>query len=460
MEENSKHNNYYTRIERENEEIVGIESYANPDLTGVGGVYKDSYKDFIVKEIISDGKILEIKEDSSSLSFSEELKDKYTTFNLIKINKDSFDALRTISKALKIPFDLIRYSGLKDKCSISVQRASIKGNYINELRNLKIKDIFIRNITPTRKSVKLGSNWGNNFIISIRKIEKEYNSEEKIKQIIQRITRYGIPNYYGLQRFGTFRPNSHLLGRWLLEKEYKKVYDEFVLRTYSSESLEAQQFRRDLSEDGDLEKAYNAFSKGLIYERMMIRYLMKHTDNYEGAINILPPYIIKLLISSFQSYIYNKMVSLRIKEGISLLKPKEGDVISIFDEDGGNITQTKYIYGGFYDQYLIKAIDLNRAAIVVPLIGYDTKLKEFPLMKNLLNKVMEEENIDQKIFTSELINQYDFKGSLRPIILKPKGLEILEYTEDEMYPDTMKLKIEFSLQKGSYATILLRELIK
>jgi len=448
------------RTLKEIEKIVGIETYSTPELDGINGIYKYSYKDFLVREILEDGKILEIGEDSSGPSFSAELKDRFTIFNLIKINKNTFKAIRSISRALKIPFEKIKYSGLKDKCSISIQRASIRGNYIDRLRKLKIRDVFVRNILPSKNGVNLGSNWGNNFNITIRKIEKDNYLKEKINLMLTSLMKHGFPNYYGLQRFGYFRPNSHLLGRYLLENRHKEVFNEFVLNTYPTESLEAQKLREDLRKNGDLEKAYNSFPKGLDYERMMIKYLMKHDNDYEGAVDRLPSYLIKLLISSFQSFLFNKLVSLRIKKGISLFEPEKGDTISILDDDNGKITNTKYIYGGLYDDYLNKALKLNRAAIVIPLIGYDTNLTEFPLMRDLFFEVLKEAKIDREIYSSELLTTYEFKGSLRSMIVKPIGLKILELDEDDIFPNTMKLKIEFSLQKGSYATIFLRELIK
>jgi len=44
--------------------------------------------------------------------------------------------------------------------------------------------------------------------------------------------------------------------------------------------------------------------------------------------------------------------------------------------------------------------------------------------------------------------------------VKPTGLKILELTDDDRNPGKKKVKFEFSLQKGSYATMLLREFIK
>ena len=460
MEKNRDNTHTFKNDEREVEKIVGIEVFSTSGLDGIRGIIKNRYKDFIVKEITYSGHILEINEDYAPTSYSVESKDNYTTFNLVKINKDTFEAVRLISDALGIPPKAIEYSGLKDKRAISVQQASIKGNHVEKLRKLKINDIFIRNINPSKYPVKLGSNWGNHFEITIRNIKPKSNEKKKIEELLAILRKQGFPNYYGLQRFGTFRPNSHLLGRFILEGEFKKAFDELVIATYSSELPQSQRVREDLRKTGDLEKAYNTFPKSLNYERTAIKYLLDNPGDYEGAINHLPKYLIKLLISSFQSYLFNKTISLRHKKGISLTKPIKGDVFNILDDENGNKTQIKYNYNGLYDKFLKEAYELNRAKIVFPLIGYNTNLNEFPSIKSLVLEIMDNEGISLDIFTSKLLETYEFKGSFRPIIIKPLGLKILEYASDDLFQNRYKLKIEFSLQKGSYATLLLREIIK
>jgi len=458
--ENRKNTHLFYIDEREVEKIVGIEVFSTSGVKGIQGTIKNRYKDFIVKEITYSGHVLEINEDYATSNYSVESKDKYTTFNLVKINKDTFEAVRLISNALGIAPKAIEYAGLKDKRAISVQKASIKGNYVEKLRKFKLNNIFIRNINPSKNPVKLGSNWGNHFEITIRNIEHIGNEKQKIEELLASLRTHGFPNYYGLQRFGTFRPNSHLLGRFILEGEFKKAFDELVIATYSSELPQSQSVREDLRKTGDLEKAYNSFPKSLNYERTAIKYLLDNPGDYEGAINHLPKYLIKLLISSFQSYLFNKMISLRYEKGISLTKPIKGDVFNILDEENGNKTQIKYIYNGLYDKFLQEAYELNRAKIVFPLIGYNTNLDEFPSMKSLILEILDNEGISSEIFTKKLLESYEFKGSFRSIITKPLGLKIMEYTEDDLFQNRYKLKVEFSLQKGSYATLLLREIIK
>ncbi len=458
-------NGYYFKGDTDKavEKFIGIEVYSTSKIEGISGIYKYSFKDFIVKEIMSSGRILEIKENYQSQLFLEELKDRYTTFNLVKINMDTFKALRVISKALKISPDFFHYAGLKDRCSISVQKVSIKGNFVERLKKLRLRDIFIRCISPTKRPTKLGGNRGNNFTIVIRNLENKINLKENIENLFKSLINKGFPNYFGIQRFGQYRPNSHNVGYYLLQNDHKRAFNEFVTTIYSTESSRLQFIRGTIKGEDDFEKAYNTFPKGLNYERTMIKYLINNPGDYKGAFEVLPRDLKILFISAFQSYLFNKMITLRVKKGLSLFNPVKGDTISILDDENGHITQIKYIYGnlnGFYDKYLEKAIELKRAVIVVPIIGYKSNSDEFPLMKNLFNDIIQQDNIDLNIFNNEILYQFEFKGTYRAMITKPIGLQIIELKDDDIFPGKKKLKFELSLHKGSYASILLREIMK
>lgn len=444
------------------ERFVGIDQYSTPKNIKLGGIYKHHYRDFVVREILNDGLILNPNDDAIITRYSEH-RDQFTSFNLTKVNMDTFKAVSLISKALKVPQHIIDYHGLKDKTAITVQRMTIRGNYISQLKELDIDDLFIRNIAPTNLQARIGGNSGNQFTIIIRNIEERESLKSEADLLINELNERGFPNYFGLQRFGTFRPNSHVVGKRLLEGKFKEAFDEFVLKTYSLESERSRTVRQTLKETGDLERAIQEFPKSLRYERIMIDHLIKHPGDYRGAMITLPRDLINLVISAYQSYLFNKCVSFRAKKGFSLHTPVNGDVIALLEEERGPITRVKHVYGaheGFFDKYLEEAIKLEKAVIVAPIIGHDTDLDEFPLVKSLSKELMEDEGISIEMFKNSDFNQHDFSGSFRAIATKPIGLKILELNNDEVFKCKKKLKIEFSLIKGSYATMLLRELIK
>jgi len=449
--------------EKDVENFVGIDAYSTSTIESISGIFKHSFKDFIVKEILSNGAVLEIKEDRPPQSFSEKLRDKYTTFNLVKVNMDTFAALRKIGGALKISANRFHYSGLKDRCAISVQKVSIKGNFVESLKKLRLHDIFIRSISSTKNPVKLGGNKGNHFTVVIRDIENKSNLKDLIDHLFVTLKQQGFLNLFGIQRFGKYRPNSHNVGRYLLEGNYKKAFNEFVSIVYSTESAHLQQIRGSIKNEEDFENAYNIFPISLYYERAMIKHMLDHPGDYKGSFEVIQRDLKTLFMSAFQSYLFNKMISIRIKKGFSLLKPIKGDVISILDEENGHITQIKYIYGtlnGMYDKSLDKAIKLNRAVIVIPIIGYNTNLDDFPLIKSILEDIVQQEGINTNIFRSELLYQFEFKGAFRAMTTKPIGLKFIELADDDLFPGNKKLKFEFSLNKGSYATMVIRELLK
>ncbi len=453
------HREFQSNSEREIEKFVGISVYSSSHIKGLGGIYKYNYKDFIVKEINEEGRKFEIKEDVP-ISVYDESRHNYTTFNLTKINRDTFEIVRILSRVLDIPIDNIYYCGLKDKLSLSVQQFSVRGNYVKKLKKFRYKDVFVRSITPTKKPVRIGSNWGNNFTTTIRNIDPGQEKLDIIQEILKILQKFGVPNYYGLQRFGTFRPNSHLVGRYILEENYKEAFEEMVLTTYSTEDIKTQKIREKLRKTRNFGNLFKKIPNSLNYEKMLLKSIIDHPHNYERAIKKLPSYLLRLLISSFQSYLFNKLITLRVKNGFSLFQPVNGDLIGILDEENGNLTNVTYLYGRTYDKYLDEAISLNRARIVIPLIGYDTKMDKFPLINQLLRELLIEEDIKTSIFENSLLRKFDFKGAYRSMMVKPVGLELLDFGKDDVFKDKNKLKLEFSLKKGSYATMLLRELIK
>ncbi len=448
------------KCERDIENQVGISAYCTDNEIKIGGIYKYTYRDFIVREIQKDGKILNIKEDHPSVSFSRESRDEFTSFNLIKINMDTFEALRKIAKKLNIHSSQIQYSGLKDKCAISVQKVSIHGNYVDQLNSLEIRDLYFRNIQPISRPVKLGRHWGNSFAIVIRSIKDAPSLDEIIDEIIHKIHKYGFPNYYGLQRFGSFRPNSHLIGKYILEENYERAFEEFVLKLYPTESMVSQKARKRLAETGDYVKAYNDFPTPLYYERKLIHHLIQNKGDFEGAFKILSPDLKTLLISAFQSYVFNKILSLRATQGYSLFKPYRGDVIGILDDKRGSLTQIKYKYGSIYNKKLVEAIEFDRASILAPIVGYETDLKEYPFMHRFLKILFDIEGLNFSLFESKMLRKFNFVGSIRPIYVKPTGLSLIWIKDDEIFEGRKKIKLEFSLPKGSYATMLIREFIK
>ncbi|MHA1819735.1 MAG: tRNA pseudouridine(13) synthase TruD [Promethearchaeota archaeon] len=467
------------RYEKDMEKFVGIKIYSTT-TPGIGGVIKKRPSDFIVCEVLPNGVVLNIDEPTFELENDQiepletmlwrtslflnkgkkvkmPIRVKYTTFTLVKKREDTILAAEKIAKALNINNWEISWAGLKDNNAITAQRMSVRGNYIEKLMTLTFPNIFIKDISYSNKPIRIGRLWGNKFIIYIRDLENTNNIRNILKENVETLSHYGFPNFYGLQRFGNYRPNSHIIGKYLFMKDYKKAVEEFLFKSYPKENEDAREFRKELAESQDFTHALNNCPKGLKYEWRMIRFLSENPEKYKKAFNVLPPPLINLILSSYQSYLFNLVVSERkIREG-NLITPKRGDVIAILFEEDGLHSNVFYKFGSYYDDALIKALDKHRATIMAPVLGYESDLKS-NYFSEIYKEILEKENFDINCMKSKMFSKFIFRGTYRPIFIRPKDLTVKYFKKSASEGPSVRL--EFKLPKGSYATMMLREFIK
>ena len=70
----------------------------------------------------------------------------------------------------------------------------------------------------------------------------------------------------------------------------------------------------------------------LRYERAMLNHLAKHPNDFDGALGTLSMNLQRLFVHSFQSYLFNKMVSSRLARGFSLTTGFDGDRVWVPDK--------------------------------------------------------------------------------------------------------------------------------
>jgi tRNA pseudouridine13 synthase len=122
---------------------------------------------------------------------------------ILKIKKvfmTTWELLSYISDKLDIDEHKIGYAGLKDKNATTTQYISIpqiKGNIKKLLDN---KQVEVLDIKKSKSKLSIGELKGNNFKITLHDVKEENITQ--IYQVLSKIQKHGIPNYFGYQRFG------------------------------------------------------------------------------------------------------------------------------------------------------------------------------------------------------------------------------------------------------------------
>ena len=99
----------------------------------------------------------------------------------------------------------IGYAGLKDKQSVSRQWFSVQMNVTQEpdLSKIETEQIKLIEVKRHNKKLKVGALKSNHFTIRLKNVDNIKHLEQKLSLI----QHSGVPNYFGLQRFG-FKGNN------------------------------------------------------------------------------------------------------------------------------------------------------------------------------------------------------------------------------------------------------------
>lgn len=426
-------------------------SYYSTKLPGIGGKIRQTLKDFIVEEISLDNEISYCFKENSEIKLNQPT--RYIRLSLEKHGVETLRAIQILASSLKISISRIGFAGMKDKEAITSQFISIKDTDLNIIKNIELGNIYLRNFNYIKSALNIGNLFGNHFIIVIRDLELSTKKIEGAITSIKNEISSGLINYFGQQRFGKIRPISHLVGKALLKGNYEDAVKIYLTKVYPDERIDASNARIELKENWDFEKAINNFPKRLLYEIMMIKSLIKFPNDYRKAFEALPNRLQSMLIYAYQSYIFNKILSKRKEQKIAFSDLRINDFVLILDNQG--LPTRAFVSTSEKNfTHLEHLIKINKAVIAAPLIGSQTEIKE-----DYIREILKEEGIELKDFNSKILH-LNRKGGFRPILFSPLNFKIKKIDSDELYQSKNKVKIDFTLKRGSYATVLLDEIIK
>ena len=431
----------------------------------IGGRIKENIADFIVQEIMPNGDVLSTRETyNPDVPFGN--RNRVTRFTLIKKNTDTIYAAEVLRDYLQVPMGSIKWAGIKDHTAITAQRFSVRGNHMEKLKRFQHPHINITHILPSRDDIDLGKLWGNKFTINLRHTSHSYSELlPDLTEWTDQIEKRGFPNFFGMQRFGQHRPNSHVVGKLIFEEKYQEAVEEFLFTVYPLEYENVALFRKEIAEDVHNLDVRNNIPHGLYYEKKILDVMDQHPNDYRKMLLALPPSLINLILSSYQSYLFNKLVSFRLKEQDSVIHPVNGDVISILKDPRGHPSLIFYKYHGgegWNDVNILKAFKHDRASIIAPIIGIKTDLAQYPYFQPLYTDLLEKEQFSLNQFLHTIPGLFYFEGTFRAICNRPSNLQVSQANVVNKFPevDSHGIKLEFSLPKGTYATMVLAELRK
>jgi len=218
---------------------------------GIGGEIRKKYEDFYVEEIP------ETEPTGSGPN---------TWIFIEKIGRNTLDVVLDIAREYKLSRKRMGFAGMKDKAARTRQWICVSNIEPENLQGLeeKLYNVKVLKITKNQKKLRIGQLIGNKFKILIRNTHDPAKDAITAHEILSDLTQTGVPNYYGYQRFGKKRPNTHVVGRFLIQNDVKGAVDSYIGNPYPEEQNHIKSARK-LYDEGKYLEAYESMPAGMRY---------------------------------------------------------------------------------------------------------------------------------------------------------------------------------------------------
>jgi len=413
-------------LERE----IGIEVYGTK-TEGISGRLRQFPEDFKVEEVLENGSTALI-EPSNIVNITGH--GRYLVCVLVKRNIDTFQAVQTVANKLGISAERIQFGGIKDANALTAQHVSISRMLPEQVTQIKTGNLWLYPVQFSNDKIHSGLLFGNKFHVNIRAISHPSSTiTKRLENTNHELVKLGgCPNFFGHQRFGTARAITHIIGKHILLDKWERAALTFLAKPSLCEHPESREARQRLLGTQDYKEALSYFPPRLVYERKMLIHLAEQRRDFIGAFHRLPKRLCQLFVQAYQSYLFNKFLSQRIRDGMQLKKPLKGEYrLAINSEE----------------------------YVALPLIGYKQALSA-GRQGEIETRTLEEEGMAPRNFKVSIMPEISSKGGLRTALTQMINLETAKPTKDDVNSDKRMLSLGFTLRKGSYATIVLREFMK
>lgn len=498
----------------------------------------------------------------------------HTHFILYKENKDTMDAVHNLAASISARPSNFSYAGVKDRRAVTTQwlsswRLEPKRLISASRRFNKRPFIKVGNFCFKKEPIKLGQLQANKFDIVIRHLVYNDEGSTVVEKAMNSIKYKGFVNYFGLQRFGTRSIQTHEIGHAILEAKWEKAVDLILSYRFddnmqplvsqerindnmtsdsedSSRFTESQKIKQPKSDGkrwSNGAEQHNSFidlwksklDAEIVFKKyphfrfsnegLIMKSLSKSEDSSRDFLNALvslPRNVRSMYVHSYQSLLWNKATTYRLKTYGFEVVPGDlilsldanvsdnsldvllsADEVDVHDESGdnnnfeSNLNQRRKAPIEEIDSKIVIATEENLKDytifdVVLPIVGSRVRLPlnsvgaEFERLLKKDNLTLDSFKTKEKLFISY--------GSYRKVMVRPSNVNwtVKQYSHpqqnlvetdldklnrelmtkdkesgvDKLVPPPKSdssdeaLIVSFELPPSSYATMCLREIMK
>ncbi|XP_057406142.1 pseudouridylate synthase 7 homolog isoform X4 [Balaenoptera acutorostrata] len=447
---------------------VGITKFVSSHQ-GFSGILKERYSDFVVHEIGKDGRISHLSDLSVPVDEEDPSEDVFTV--LTAEEKQRLEELQLFkNKETSVAIEVIEDT--KEKRTVIHQAIkSLFPGLETKTEDREGKKYIVAYHAAGKKALAnpRKHSWPKSrgsychFVL--------YKENKDTMDAINLLSKYlrvkpNIFSYMGTKDKRAITVQEIAVLKAILQNSWTEVMDLILKPRSGAEKGYLVKCREEWAKTKDPAAALRKLPVKRCVEGQLLRGLSKYgLKNIVSAFGIIPRNNRLMYIHSYQSYVWNNMVSKRIEE--YGLNPVPGDLVL----KGATAA-------------CIEEDDVNNYSIhdvVMPLPGFDVIYPQHKISE-AYREMLTADNLDIDNMRHK-IRDYSLSGAYRKIIIRPQNVswEVVAY-DDPKIPlfntdvDNLEgkpppvfasaegkyraLKMDFSLPPSTYATMAIREVLK
>ena len=385
------------------DKIIGISVYSTKSI-GSKGRIRTTQDQFFVSEVLRKKAIDKISDSGN--------------YAVYKLKKTRIDTNHALSEILENHGLRLKALGLKD-ANATTEQFVCDMNVSHRHKNIITNRYTLEKIGFAQKPLTKKDMIGNLFRIKIEDADfakiSGFNEYDRIL------------NFYGYQRFGSRRAVSHLIGKKIVQRNFDGAVTALLSATSDQDLPENNKIREELACKTNYSNMLKSLPPQMDTERLVLEEMVSHNNSLK-ALHAIPLSLRRFFVEAYQSFIFNRTISAAHEMGEDLMHPQINDVCYDKDDNLGRFQNDP-------DQKL-----------AVPLVGYSySKKNRFDYH---ISKVLQAEEITPKDFFVREMQEVSGEGGFRQSVIQCTDFAVIEPY------------VTFTLSRGSYATILLREIMK
>lgn len=230
----------------------------------------------------------------------------WAVYRVRKVGVTTLDVQTRMASQLGLGRKRVVFPALKDQDAIAVQYATLPAGLPERVEGT---GFAAQRVGYRLRPLAPADLRGNAFSLVLRDMEAPEAS--RVSGRLRDVARYGLPNYFDDQRFGSLPLQGEPIGKAILRRDASGALRAYLTQPFVGDPRGVQDFKRralalwpDMHATPDWRALFQVAPKPSNF-RSVLTYLVDHPADHRKALNLIPQRLLSIYLSAYQSLLWN-----------------------------------------------------------------------------------------------------------------------------------------------------------